>query len=113
MNNYIFAVFLFNSDRFHKPLASFGAVAGVYVNVFAVKTLWTMICIAAARDFVATVFADKIFDCPFKCFHSLVRLEGIEPPSTVPKTVALSVELQTRSNNPLNIAKFGLEINVF
>gem|GEM_PF-5712381 len=27
----------------------------------------------------------------------VVRLEGIEPPSTVPKTAALSIELQARN----------------
>ena len=38
--------------------------------------------------------------------YSLVRLEGIEPPSTVPKTVALSVELQTHNVNLLKYSTF-------
>ena len=58
-----------------------------------------MIRVTRTRYFIPAVFANKIFNSSLKKFHSMVRLEGIEPPSLVPKTSALSVELQTRSNS--------------
>ena len=119
---------LLDTDRLHQTLALFLSVTGIYVDMFAVETFWTMIGVTRSEDLVTAIITNKVFNFFCELFHCLkkmadrpkmidsvssvrfyrshtvasmiqkiflVRLEGIEPPSTVPKTVALSVELQT------------------
>ena len=61
VEDYVGAVFYFDSDGFHESSAGCFAVPGIYVNVFAVEAVGAMIGISVALDFFSAVFTGEVF----------------------------------------------------
>lgn len=55
-------------NRFHQAAAACLTIAGVNINVLAVQAFRTMVRIAVARNFIAAVLADKIFNFALEFF---------------------------------------------
>jgi len=62
MKDKVLSVFLFHSDRFHQAMTKGVPVVGnVFVNMFAKKTIGTVVSVTISFYFCFTELADKIF----------------------------------------------------
>jgi hypothetical protein len=66
VDDIIFIVFLFDSNGFHKPLANFFSVAGVYIYMFAEEALGAVVGKPITRNKKPAIAAGEIFNGAFK-----------------------------------------------
>ena len=82
---------LFRRSRLIKHLAFFGCLSHLYLQVANINMLRVFDSLRKARRRLALRAQNNKTLC--KGFYYFVPSEGIEPPSSVPKTGTLSVEL--------------------
>lgn len=63
MKNDVFSALLLYTNGLHESLARRPTIAGVHVDMFAPKTLWAVVGIAAPAYEETTPFAGEVFLC--------------------------------------------------
>ena len=66
MGDDIFLAFSLNGDGFHKTSTNFSAIAGVYIDMLAPKTLRTVVGVAIPAYEKSTLLADEILSSALK-----------------------------------------------
>jgi hypothetical protein len=73
MQDYIFSILHFNSDRSHQPAAAGLPVAGIDVDMPRPQANRAMVGITIPLNLKSAIPTNKILNCPLESFHSIPK----------------------------------------